>query len=413
MIKVFDSKDLCCGCGACYEICPQNAITMVEDQFGFLYPEIKSESCVNCRKCKTVCAFQNPLHNESLKISYVAVTGNTDILFSTSGGVFSSLAKSVLENNGVVYGCELVKDNNSFIAKHTSVSKIDQLINLQGSKYIQSTMENTYTHVKEDLSAQKNVLFCGTPCQVAALKSFLEHEYSNLYTLDLVCHGVPNVKFFNDYIKHLEKGSHRRVSRFQFRNKKNGWQHSGEYQLTDTRNNSIKMNYTPKNSSFYDLYLESYICRDSCYNCPYASANRPGDITIGDYWGINMVHPELLKSKGGCIDHGKGVSCLVINNDRGLEMLKTFGDGLQIWKSSFEKVSEYNDRLRTPIKMPHKREQLFELYSMKGYKMVEKWYQKEINKDKQSLYNKMILKIRFLPEIYKMPFKKFRNLLMH
>ena len=157
MMDLFDKKDLCCGCGACSAICPKNAITIVEDQYGFLYPEIKSNLCVNCGKCKFVCNFQNPTQNNTLKEAYVAVTNNTEIFNSTSGGAFSSLAKCVLNENGVVYGCELAKENNKFIAKHISISEINFLQKLQGSKYIQSNMNNVYNLVQNDLLKEKFV----------------------------------------------------------------------------------------------------------------------------------------------------------------------------------------------------------------------------------------------------------------
>lgn len=198
-------KKNCCGCGACINICPQNAIRFNEDKDGFLYPEIDEDRCINCLKCKKICAFQNQKKNVSIKETYVAVSKNTNVLESASGGLFASYAVSVLENGGMVYGCAMLEKNGKLYPKHIGISKKSELWRLKGSKYVQSDMGTVYYDIRQQLENEITVLFSGTPCQVSSLKKYLGKEYTNLYTIDIICHGVPSIKLFQDYLAYTEK----------------------------------------------------------------------------------------------------------------------------------------------------------------------------------------------------------------
>lgn len=190
MIEIKDKKD-CCGCYACYNICPKKCISMKADEEGFWYSVIEQNKCVNCNLCEKVCPIINPVNRgNSLKLSYAVKNKDEDIrLRSSSGGMFYLLAEDTIKQNGLVYGAAFDKD---FSVKHIGIDKISEIELLQGSKYLQSSIGDTYKHVKNDLRENKQVLFTGTPCQVEGLKSFLGKEEENLITMDFICHGVPS-----------------------------------------------------------------------------------------------------------------------------------------------------------------------------------------------------------------------------
>lgn len=370
MSKVlFNDKKNCCACTACASICPQNAIAMVPDQDGFIYPVVDENSCIRCNLCERVCAYRNDLPEESIKEAYVAVSKCTEVQESASGGLFSALAKSVIEQNGVVYGCAMGYENGRLLPHHICVDTQADLILLKGSKYIHSDLGNTYKEVRKHLENGKIVLFSGTPCQGAGLRGYLGKNYNNLFIVDIVCHGVPSAKLFQDYIAHEEKKRNVKINSFRFRDKSQGWK---LYAAMELDNGQIAY-LEPEQSSYYQMFLDSYTYRENCYECPYASVHRPGDITIGDYWCVELVHPELLKENGGTIEHEIGVSCLIINNKKGHILMETFGNGVSMWSSTYENASKYNRQLISPSARKPERETVLSL-AKNNYAEVEKWY---------------------------------------
>lgn len=384
-IKLFENKSQCCGCGACMNICPRKAIIMKEDKFGFLYPSINSDLCIKCGACKRVCGFQNIEEKNEPMHTYVACTQTTDITQSASGGVFASIAKSFIENNGLVYGVSMELINNELIPMHICVDNIEDLPKLQGSKYVQSKIGNTYTQVKQQLTQGRNVLFSGTPCQVAGLKSFLGNkEYDNLFLIDIVCHGVPSIKFFNSYLRELEHKLKGTIIDFKFRDKSRGWGLVGKVSYLKT-NNERKSKYVfARESSYYQLFLKGDIYRENCYECKYASQNRPGDITLGDYWGIEKEHPDYLIANGGEFDECKGISCMIVNSAKAEKLIEELSKKILIKESTFEKVARQNGQLVYPTKRSERREEILEKYTEQGYKQIDKWF-------------KSTLGIKFLP----------------
>lgn len=373
-IKLFENTKNCCACGACMNICPVQAIHMQSDQNGFLYPVIDETLCVGCQKCKQICAFQKKTYTESLKETYVAVTNNTNVVESASGGLFASFAKAVLDVGGVVYGCAMFYEKEKMFPKHICTFKSEELISLKGSKYVQSDIGYIFKDVQDKLRNGDIVLFSGTPCQVAGLNGFLQKKYDNLYTIDVVCHGVPSVQFFQDYLKLTEKKIGKKIVEFQFRDKSKGWKLFGKM-LCENKDGTLESRYfEPEESSYYQMFLNSYIYRENCYTCPYACDNRQGDITIGDYWCVELVHPELITENGGSLDYEKGISCMIINNNHGKEMLKRFGEGIKRWPSTYENAAKYNGQLKAPSVMKPEREKVLALYK-DGYDKVERWYQ--------------------------------------
>ena len=366
-ITLFKNKKDCCACGACLNICPKQAIKMQEDENGFLYPIIDNNKCIKCGLCVKTCALQNSkLTNTPLK-TYAAQSNNTDLKKSASGGIFASLAINEIKAGGVVYGAALENVNGKLICRHIAVNNVTDLEKLQGSKYIQSNIGNIYQDVKKNLLEDKTILFTGTPCQVDGLRAYLGKKYENLYCIDIVCHGVPSNKMFQDYIETLEKKYNDKIIDFKFRDKTKGWGLTAKGYTAKGYTAIISANV----SSFYYYFLKSYIYRDSCYSCKYACKNRCGDITIGDYWGIETAHPEVLNNNTE-LDYKSGISCLIVNTYQGNKLIEKYKDDLRLIESDFEKSAKENGQLnRFSILNAEKRNEILNLYSKNGYKGVE------------------------------------------
>ena len=300
-------KNNCTGCTACMSVCPCNAITMQEDDYGFLYPVI-SKDCNECNLCNSICPVLNSRDDETIiNETYAAYAKSGDILkTSSSGGVFALLATEVLKDDGIVYGCAQIND---FSAVHVRVVDEIALNSLKGSKYIQSNLNDIFRHVESDLNAGKKVLFSGTPCQVLGLKAYLGREYNNLITVDLVCHGVTSRKIFFDYLKWFEDKYKCKILEYIFRDTKKKGMRCDSRMVVVTNKGKKKTFITYYHSKFYFyyLYMFGYIYRESCYKCPCLPNKRVSDITLGDYWGVELIIPEWVDVKGVslCIIHSK------------------------------------------------------------------------------------------------------------
>ena len=371
MIK--PTKINCCGCGACAAICPKDAITMAPDEDGFVYPIIDGGKCVECGLCEKACAFQKGDTPESAKEVWAAVSGDTDVRQSASGGMFASFAQAVIADGGAVYGCAMEYEDGQLWPRHICVTEQQDLARLKGSKYVHSDLGDSFPDIRSRLEAGQTVLFSGTPCQVAGLRGYLRKDYENLYALDLICHGVPSGKLFRDYIAFEEKKRGAKITDFRFRDKSAGWKLHGAMILEGGET----VQFEPEESSYYQMFLNSYTYRENCYHCPYACDHRPGDITIGYFWCIELVHPELLMENGGPLDHEKGASCLIVNNDKGRALLARYGSGIRRWSSSYENASKYNRQLTAPSAMKPEREEALAL-SRLGYEQVERWYRRRL-----------------------------------
>ncbi len=359
-MRLFNEKQDCCGCMACMNICPKQAIIIRPDEDGFTFPEIKNELCVECGMCKNVCVFQNPSLTEREPIvTYVAINKNTDmILNSASGGIFGAFASLIFEKKGVVFGCAY---NDNMEPEHICVDNQFDMKRIQGSKYVQSNINTTYQEAQKYLHDGRCVLFTGTPCQIAGLKSYLDKEYSNLITADIICHGTPSSGFFKGYIRHLEKKIQGRVIDFKFRDKSKGWGHMGKV-IFKKKGKVLEKIITPQASSYYNYFMNGFICRESCYECKYACGNRAGDFTMGDYWGIEKAHPEIgIKN---------GVSVLLVNSKKGMSLVDEISKYLTLTKSTFEQASEQNKQLSKPIAKSDKRDVILNTWREGGYKSV-------------------------------------------
>lgn len=374
---LINNKSNCSACTACMNICPKQAIFMKSDENGFLYPDVNTEKCIDCGLCLQVCNYQKINKRCSDKETYAAATKDTNPLQSASGGIFASLATHVLQAKGIVYGCAMCNDNGFLTPKHMRIDKKADLHLLQGSKYVHSEMGLTYQRVKSDLENSKNVLFSGTPCQVDGLRGFLRKDYDNLYTIDIICHGVPSIQLFHDYLCFTERKKQKNIVDFKFRDKSDGWRLHGKMVLEDSAGNRQTEFFEPEQSSYYQMFLNSYTYRENCYSCPYASDKRPGDITIGDYWCIDLVHPEMLMQNGGCFDEKKGISCLIVNREQGNKLLNMYGSGIERRKSTFENAAKYNGQLTHSSPLKTERAVVMKKYA-KGYNKLDKWYQRRM-----------------------------------
>ncbi len=366
MPVLFTKKEDCCGCGACLNICPKQAITMKEDEYGFLYPEIDENKCIRCGQCKKVCAFQNREETHVPITCYAAISGNAEQASkSASAGIFAAIAQKFIDDGGVTYGAAFTEN---WGVQHIRVETSQDLIALQGSKYAHSDIGRTYSEAKKDLQKGRRVLFSGTPCQIAGLYEFLGRDYENLITVDIVCHGVPSSRMLRDYLQTIEDKYGGKITAFTFRDKSIGWGINGSAVINENR---IKIWQSA--SSYLCYFTRGWLYRENCYKCKYACEHRPADITLGDYWGIEKQHPEILENDKW--DEKNGISCVIANTEKGKQYLSSLN--IVTVKSSFDKIAAGNTQLNNPSN-PGKRNEIVELYKIDGWGGLEKRFNKNI-----------------------------------
>lgn len=342
MIEVRKPED-CCGCTACYAVCTVRCISMPTDSEGFPYALADRELCTGCGKCDMVC----PVMNRAGKKSgngfgsmfepvgdpdvYAAVSLDEELrMNSSSGGVFGTLAGKVLDEGGVVFGARFDRNNRLV---HAEASTPEALLPLMGSKYLQSDMGDTFRVVKKYLEEGRKVLFCGVPCQVAGLSRFLDRNYDNLLKVDLICHGVPSPKVFHHY---LSQNFGDNVTSVRFRDKALGW---GNYSFSveyEGGSRSFTQNF--RGNPFMKGFLSDLYIRPVCCKCPSKSLTSGSDITLGDFWGGRVWHPEMYDRKG--------TSAVIINTSRGRAAFGDIAPGFKTLKSEYRKVLAGNPSLR-------------------------------------------------------------------
>ncbi|MBR2708600.1 MAG: Coenzyme F420 hydrogenase/dehydrogenase, beta subunit C-terminal domain [Bacilli bacterium] len=329
-------KSLCCGCHACYNICPKKAITMKDDKKGFKYPIIDNDICINCNLCKNVCPILNNKNDVEKKVyAYACYNKNIDErLKSSSGGIFILFAKEIIKKNGVVFGASFDK---KFNVVHSYVEKIEELGTLMTSKYTQSIIGNAYSKVKYFLKKGRYVLFTGTPCQIEGLYSFLKKDYEKLYTQDIICHGVPSPKVWRKYLDYQKSFYKDSIKNISFRDKSSGWK---LYRIKIL----FKSNFYSEVHSddlYMQVFLKNVCLRDSCYNCQFKKKYRKSDVTLADYWGVDNVHPEM--------NDDNGISLLIINSDKGKELFNSVKGDMCYLETDFNKAIKYNSAMLNSV----------------------------------------------------------------
>lgn len=373
MINITNPSD-CCGCSACVQRCPKCCIAMQEDAEGFLYPIVDKTMCVECGLCEKVC----PLINRADAVLPMRVVAARNVddeerLCSSSGGIFIELAKQVLERGGVVFGAVF---DEKWEVKITYGESLETVRNMMGSKYVQARVENSYRDAERILRQGQEVLFTGSPCQIAGLHGYLRRSYSNLLTVDFLCHGVPSPGVWRRYLKELLVQNHATkaatgrnsillsldsissIEGIEFRNKRKGWKkYSFVLTLVEVttkgEKNTVLFSRMHRNEPYMKGFMSDVYLRPSCFNCRCKNGVSHSDITIADYWGVNGFMPDL--------DDDKGVSLVQINTDKGL---RHFDDlSVLVRGSSFEDAKSTNPGFKALLTPHPKRDEFYRRFS--------------------------------------------------
>lgn len=363
-MKEVISKDKCCGCSACKNVCPVGAITMEEEKDGFFYPKINKDKCIDCGMCKRICPVLNTKENKNKPKTYACYNKDINVRKnSSSGGVFQALAEYIIDNGGVVFGATFDDD---FMVKHIKIDTKEEIVKLRTSKYVQSYIGDTYKECKKILNSKRLVLFTGTPCQIEGLLSYLGKDYDNLYTQDIICHGVPSLKLWKNYLEYRKNKDKDNPLSINFRNKDNGW-----------HNYNVKFTYKDKeykSSAYTDFYMLLYlsdIClRESCYNCSFKKENRLSDITLADFWGIENVLSEM--------DDNNGTSIVFTRSKKGERLLECIKEKLNIKSIDYD-YNKLNPSYNKSCSRPKERDNFIEEIDSSNFEIVANKYVKRPN----------------------------------
>lgn len=356
MLKL-TSKQNCCGCTACASICPKGCIAMTPDSEGFCYPQIDEAKCINCGLCEKICPLlHKPAQHEVLNV-YGAKNSDDSVRFtSSSGAMFTLFAEWVLNNGGTVFGAEL--DENLQV-RHTAIESTDALPKLRGSKYVQSNMAGVFKQVRTLLNEGKPVLFSGTPCQVAGLKGFLMKPYDNLFTVDVVCHGVPSAKVYNKHLQELGEAAGEPVTQVKFRDKTKGWLHGETVFMAGTQ----RLAASKRKETYMRLFLNNVSILPSCADCAFNNKRSLADITVADYWGVDKQFPEF--------DDDKGVTLVLINTAKGQQLFDDVKSAASLISTDFAKGAQYNVAVSKSLALHPKRQYFFDNLDRKTLKELE------------------------------------------
>lgn len=367
------NKEKCTGCSACYNICPKNAIKMKEDKEGFKYPIIDKEKCIECGLCKNTCSV---IKKEKKKVDInelevVAAYSKNEIIrkTSSSGGIFTEIAKTILKDGGVIFGAGYDEHLNVI---HKKAENEKELEELKGSKYVQSSIGTTYKEAKNILEKGKKTLYVGTPCQIVGLKEYLQKDYEQLYTCDVICHGSPSPKLLRKYIEEREIEGKYKVKKIYFRDKTYGW---NQYSLKfEYENNQTNLKNLAKDS-YMQLFLKNFSLRPSCYKCDFKNTSSIADISLGDFWGVEHRYPEFSDNKG--------TSIILINSKKGKELFDNIKNNLVYRENcDIEYIIKTNPCIAYPVKENPLREEFFNDVDKMNFEALKNKYIPQENKVK-------------------------------
>ena len=339
----------CCGCSACCSACPQKCISMKSDAEGFYYPSVDVTNCINCNLCKKVCPAVAS-HNRVSPLTVLAAHSCKDDLVrsSSSGGIFTVLAQSVLSNKGIVYGARY---DDALNVVFDSITAVEDLPKLRGSKYVQARINGCYQDAKQKLQQGVLVLFTGTPCQIAGLKTYLRKPYNNLITMEVVCHGVPSEKVWQKHLlvikeKHLNIND---ISHVAFRYKESNWR---AYKLSYSSENGVAYTTPRGEDAYFCGFVQSLYSRPSCENCKFKNGASGADITVGDLWGA-----ERILEDGG---NPLGESLVIVNTSKGKQLIEENAIGLVSTRIELADALPYNEGLNEKARPHRNRGKFFE-----------------------------------------------------
>lgn len=387
----------CYGCFACADVCPQKCICMRKDIDGFMYPDIDFAQCINCSKCNKVCPTENIKYTVDRNVeAYVAFSRDKYVREnSSSGGIFRELACYSINCGGVVFGA-CMSDDLKYVY-HKMVKNIYELKTLMGSKYIQSNLTDIYIQIRYLLKKGERVVFCGTPCQVKALDSFVGSFRKNLLLIDFACHGVPSEKVWNRYKEEKEREETSSIQRVSFRKKTRGW-------------NDFSMNLEFENGNVYDTlfsedmfgkaFLSNVCLRPSCYDCGFKQVQRVSDITLCDCWGIE----NLLSDPDYC--DNKGVSLVLIQSDKGKEIWDILQkeENILTKRVSLNEAVQRNTYLVKSVKKNKNRASFFKELDKYEFSSLVRKYAIE-SKSVKGYIGDLLRKIGLFNYIYKLVYK--------
>ena len=384
-------KELCCGCTACKSVCPVDAISMVRDEEGFLYPKIDLNKCIKCGACKRVC----PITNEKKFLNfepkaYIFQSKNEDIRKnSTSGGFYSVIGEYVIKNNGVVYGAAYDKN---FKVQHDVADTINGLNKFRKSKYVQSDLKNTFREVKEFLNDGRLVCCSGTPCQIAGLKSYLKKDYDNLILVDIMCHSVPSPLFFEKYKEYiLKKMNADKILNIDFRDKS---KYGYKYSMMTVETNNGKYSEGVDTDPYLRAFFGDYSVRPSCYNCQFKTMKRVSDITIWDCFNINEIDKEF--------DDDKGTTRILVQSEKGYNLINNFNN-VRIKEIPLELAVKKVKEMTNSVSYNSKRTEFFK--NINNENNIEHYFSKNL-KTRLNSFIRKVLSISGLYTVVKTFLKK-------
>lgn len=362
-------NDLCTGCSSCVAVCPYQCLSMEPNENGFLHPVfLEREKCLECGLCEKTCpVLKHKKTKQQNTKAYAMYSLNEDIREkSSSGGIFTEIARSVLAQGGKVYGAAYAKD---FSVYHTCATTEDELAQLRGAKYAQSDLQDCFVKIREHIKEETLVMFVGTPCQVAGLKAFLKKDYDNLLCVDFVCHGVPSPVAWKKYVQYrAEQDNKGEIPvRINLRSKHTGWsryQYSNLYEYIDKK-------YSAKSGEdlFMRLFVGDFINRESCTNCSFKGYHRVSDLTLADFWGIWDIIPDM--------DDNKGISLVLVHSDKGEKLISDISDCVVKQSVTLQQASQQNPSLLLSSKTNPKHKKILDLIRNDKFDEVEKIFLKK------------------------------------
>ena len=362
-----EKKSDCCGCSACVQKCPKQCISLVEDSEGFLYPEVVAAECVGCGLCEKVCPWTNrPEKLQPKEVLAVKNRNDEERMDSSSGGVFVALARETISRGGVVFGAVF---DGKWEVRHACAETLEDVRPMMGSKYVQSRVGDSYRQVERYLKEGREVLFVGSPCQVAGLHAYLRKDYPNLLSVDFLCHGVPSPGVWRRYLDETFYSAHRAVAGkntvlscslnsmpvitgIEFRDKEMcGWKKfsfvvRGSASKADK--NSVLLSVKHYENAFMRGFLSDIYLRPSCYHCRCKNGVSHSDLTIADYWGVNHLMPDF--------DDDKGVGLVLVNTEKGNAVFERLD--MEVRPSTLEDARRFNGGFKEEV-MTHPRRDVF------------------------------------------------------